>query len=585
MASNTPVVTFKVGQILTAASLNTVQEGVVTAVSGLASSTTIVDATMSGGTISGVDVSAADVTVSSGTTAMTLADKLTETVSIHDFGAVGDGSTDCTDAINAALSSGVNYIFIPQGTYYCTGTVTIPPHVCLYGLGGPLVDNPPGYGAVLLFENTVSVCVQIGTENGTVHLASRMERVSVVRQGGSSSTIPSGSIGVKVSNAQGVVIRDVVSYGHDIGFYALAGDPDGITLWIQSCNTGRIQTSHLVVDSFPEVRISDTRFGMNGTGDLACTNFVSITGGNTSNTAGGPNTIAFTNCQFNQGANTVTNWINFNNQLTDSVSDTGLVMVTNCYVETISYGIVSDSTWTTLRRLLISNTELNKDGAQWFNLDSATTLQDSVFGNIVVYGNITLDNTFDHVSMNNIILDQALSITSASSSSTLAISNIMCTGAMTLAGAWSDLLIHNAIHGTLTNSATGNVHIQDGSGETLTNDYTIAVGANTYEVTFGTESALKFQNDGNFVVYNTSSSKAMFSVNPATGITAADGPLQLGNYTVADLPTSSVSEGCSAYATDGLKPGESSGSGTGVPVFYSANGSWYSMCAGTVVSS
>ena len=52
---------------------------------------------------------------------------------------------------------------------------------------------------------------------------------------------------------------------------------------------------------------------------------------------------------------------------------------------------------------------------------------------------------------------------------------------------------------------------------------------------------------------------------------------------VANLPTgTALSPGDMAYALDGLKPGESSGSGTGVPVFWTEGG-WYSACSGTVV--
>ena len=46
---------------------------------------------------------------------------------------------------------------------------------------------------------------------------------------------------------------------------------------------------------------------------------------------------------------------------------------------------------------------------------------------------------------------------------------------------------------------------------------------------------------------------------------------------VAGLPA--AAEGDLAYATNGLKPGESSGAGTGVVVFYS-HSNWISVCSG-----
>ena len=56
-------------------------------------------------------------------------------------------------------------------------------------------------------------------------------------------------------------------------------------------------------------------------------------------------------------------------------------------------------------------------------------------------------------------------------------------------------------------------------------------------------------------------------------------------YTVAGLP-STGSSGQFAFASNGRKPGEGAGSGTGVPVFFnSATGTWFSYCSGTVVAS
>lgn len=69
------------------------------------------------------------------TSGYTVADKLSQTVSVKDFGAVGDGVTNDTVAIQAALNSGAKRVFVPSGTYVITATLTIPDNVSLEGDG------------------------------------------------------------------------------------------------------------------------------------------------------------------------------------------------------------------------------------------------------------------------------------------------------------------------------------------------------------------------------------------------------------------------------------------------------------------
>lgn len=61
-------------------------------------------------------------------------DKFAQTVSVKDFGAVGDGVADDTAAIQAAFDSGAKSIFVPAGSYL-TDALTIPANVMFAGEG------------------------------------------------------------------------------------------------------------------------------------------------------------------------------------------------------------------------------------------------------------------------------------------------------------------------------------------------------------------------------------------------------------------------------------------------------------------
>jgi hypothetical protein len=64
-----------------------------------------------------------------GQTTRTVAAKLADVISVKDFGAVGDGTTDDTAAIQAAInaaSGGNSTVYIPDGVYRITSGLTIP---------------------------------------------------------------------------------------------------------------------------------------------------------------------------------------------------------------------------------------------------------------------------------------------------------------------------------------------------------------------------------------------------------------------------------------------------------------------------
>ena len=76
--------------------------------------------------------------------------KLRDTVSVKDFGAVGDGVADDTAAIQAALNSSAAAIYIPQGRYKVLAGLTRSGHTRLYGDGmaASVIEFHGNYGLV-----------------------------------------------------------------------------------------------------------------------------------------------------------------------------------------------------------------------------------------------------------------------------------------------------------------------------------------------------------------------------------------------------------------------------------------------------
>jgi hypothetical protein len=83
-----------------------------------------------------------------GSVATNVEEKLSQTVSVKDFGATGDGITDDAAAIQNALDSGAASVYIPAGYYKAGTTLNVPTTVKkIYGDGGGSIiysDTPNG---------------------------------------------------------------------------------------------------------------------------------------------------------------------------------------------------------------------------------------------------------------------------------------------------------------------------------------------------------------------------------------------------------------------------------------------------------
>lgn len=137
--------------------------------------------------------------------------KLAQTVSVKDFGAVGDGVTDDTAAIQAAIDSGAQTIFFPDGDYLCGG-LTVPDNVY----------NIEGTGTLLANADSVTV-MQVLTDISREHTKSISGGLRILGNGFSDVVgLHLGSVGPS-TNPEAVLymsIRDITIKDCQTGLYS-----------------------------------------------------------------------------------------------------------------------------------------------------------------------------------------------------------------------------------------------------------------------------------------------------------------------------------------------------------------------------
>ena len=93
---------------------------------------------------------------STGAQDRTLTSKLQETVSVKDFGAVGNGTTDDTAAFEAALSI-TGSVLVPKGTYRITAPLTVGTGQVMYGTGDLFAG---GSSTILLDDSSAKLIIK-----------------------------------------------------------------------------------------------------------------------------------------------------------------------------------------------------------------------------------------------------------------------------------------------------------------------------------------------------------------------------------------------------------------------------------------
>jgi len=189
--------------------------------------------------------------------ATTVQSKLRESVSVKDFGAVGDGVTDDYSAISAAINS-VSYgtgiyqsgpsVYFPPGTYRCSQTIQLKKSVKLYGDSSGLPYNSMAMlkfdagisGIVVHRYNTINDTKQSPTTTGAD--SSIIEGLNIVGQYGTADVIGGHGIWLR---ARAVLKNVYVSgfVGHGIQILASSGGSNyfegNANNWV--IDSGRVQ--------------------------------------------------------------------------------------------------------------------------------------------------------------------------------------------------------------------------------------------------------------------------------------------------------------------------------------------------------
>lgn len=130
-----------------------------------------------------------------GSVIINVEDKLAETVSVKDFGAVGDGVTDDAAAFVAAIAAAKN-VYVPAGTYEIGSNISVTTPVCIYG------DGP---GATIIERNYSPV--------------SDAQGVFAFSGGGTTCSISGMTIRSKTGQTGGCLVSIVSGASDNLGLY------------------------------------------------------------------------------------------------------------------------------------------------------------------------------------------------------------------------------------------------------------------------------------------------------------------------------------------------------------------------------
>ena len=145
--------------------------------------------------------------------------KLRDTVSVKDFGAVGDGVTDDTSAINTAITAAVGKVLVfPPGQYKTSATIILRTNTTIHGYGAEVVPisagSFPAYAAInSAVDNTGGVTPASRPILSNENPSGGNSNIHIYGLKWTGNATGSGSMhGLHVHKVTGLVVKDCVTY-------------------------------------------------------------------------------------------------------------------------------------------------------------------------------------------------------------------------------------------------------------------------------------------------------------------------------------------------------------------------------------
>ncbi len=142
--------------------------------------------------------------IGEGAATRTVYDKLSDIASVKDFGATGDGLTDDTGAIINALSAS-DAVFLPEGEYLVSATITLKTGQSLYGAGAASVikANSNNFNALEVTEDYARIA-DLRIQGGNIGIKLYGLTRPVVQTSITDVTIIGANIGVQLDGGDNV---------------------------------------------------------------------------------------------------------------------------------------------------------------------------------------------------------------------------------------------------------------------------------------------------------------------------------------------------------------------------------------------